>query len=58
MLVCIRKEVRIMDMDKFFELISSNADISDIPILYVLRVATVVFEIIGSGECKYELEDI
>jgi len=47
-----------MDMDKFFKLISNNEEIADIPIIYVLRVATVVFEIIGSGECKYELEDI
>ena len=47
-----------MDMDKFFKIITNNEDISDIPILYILRVATVVFEIINSGECKYELEDI
>jgi hypothetical protein len=47
-----------MDMDKFFELITNNEDIADIPLLYVLRVATEVFEIINSGECRYELEDI
>jgi len=47
-----------MDMDKFFKLITTDDSISDIPLIYVLRVATVVFEIIGSGECKYELEDI
>lgn len=58
MLIYFRKEVKSMDMDKFFELITNNEDISDIPILYVLRVATTVFEIIGSGECNYELEDI
>ena len=47
-----------MDMDKFFELITSHEEISDVPLLYILRVATAVFEIIGSGECRYELEDI
>ena len=47
-----------MDMDKFFELITNNNALSDVPLLYILRVATAVFEIISSGECKYELEDI
>ena len=47
-----------MDMDKFYKLLMSNEDIQDIPILFVMRVAMAVFEIINSGECKYELEDV
>jgi len=47
-----------MDMDKFYKMLTSDESISDIPLLYVLKVAVVVFEIINSGECSYELEDI
>ena len=47
-----------MDMDKFFELLINDDSIKDVPLMYVMQVALAVFEIINSGECKYELEDI
>ena len=37
-----------MDMDKFYKMLTSDESISDIPLLYVLKVAVVVFEIINS----------
>ena len=46
-----------MDMDKFYKAITNESSIRDIPILYVLRVAVVVFEIINSGECMYKNEE-
>lgn len=46
-----------MDMNKFYEAIMNEQSIRDIPILYVLRVALVVFEIINSGECMYKNEE-
>ena len=47
-----------MDMDKFYKLLMNNEDIKDIPILFVMRVAKAVFEILNSGDCSYKLEDI
>jgi hypothetical protein len=46
-----------MDMNKFYKAIMNEPSIRDIPILYVLRVAVVVFEIINSGECMYKNEE-
>ena len=47
-----------MDMDKFYKLITSDEDLKDIPLIYIMRVAIAVFEIINSGECFYELEEV
>ena len=47
-----------MDMDKFYKLITSDEDLRDIPLIYIMRVAIAVFEIINSGECFYELEEV
>lgn len=43
-----------MDMKKLCKLLFENEDIKNIPLEYVFRVASVVFEIINSGECFYE----
>jgi len=53
-----QKGVNIMDMDKFYKLLTNDEEIADIPILFIFRVAVKAFEIINSGECKYDLEDI
>ena len=47
-----------MDMDKFYKTLTNDEELSDVPLVFILRVAMKVFEIIGSGECKYDLEDI
>ena len=47
-----------MDMNKFYKAILNSPSIRDIPILHVLRVAIVVFEIINSGECFYKEEEL
>lgn len=47
-----------MDMNKFYELLTNDETLKDVPIVYILKVAIVVFEIINSGECMYKLEDI
>ena len=47
-----------MDMNKFYKLITSDEDLQDIPLIYIMRVAIAVFEIINSGECFYELEEV
>ena len=45
-----------MDMNTFYDLLTNNEFIRDIPLTYVLRTAIVVFEIINSGDCYYEEE--
>lgn len=47
-----------MDMDKFYKLITSDEDLKDIPIIYIMRITIAVFEIINSGECLYDLEEV
>ena len=47
-----------MDMDKFYKLLTNDEEIADIPILFIFRVAIKAFEILNSGECNYDLEDI
>ena len=47
-----------MDMDKFYKLITSDSELQDIPLTYIMRVAVAVFEIINSGECLYHLEEV
>ena len=47
-----------MDTDKFYKLITSDTELQDIPLIYIMRVAIAVFEIINSGECFYNLEEV
>lgn len=47
-----------MDMNKFYECLVNDDFVKDIPLSIVLRVAVVVFEIINSGKCFYELEEV
>lgn len=47
-----------MDMTKFYECLVKDESIKDIPIIYVLRIAAAILEIIDSGECMYEIEHI
>ena len=47
-----------MDMEKFYKLLTSNSNLQDIPLTYIMRVALAVFEIINSGECYYKLEEV
>lgn len=47
-----------MDMTKFYEHLVKDESIKDIPIIYVLRIAVVILEIIDSGECMHEIEHI
>lgn len=44
-----------MDMKKLCDMLTSNEDLKDIPIIYVFRVAFAIFEAINSGE--YYLTD-
>lgn len=43
-------------MRKLCKELFENDEIRDIPIEYVIKVVAVVFEIINSGECYYEVE--
>lgn len=45
-----------MDVNKLFEKVMSDHEISKIPILYVFIVMNCVLDAIGSGECFYETE--
>lgn len=45
-----------MDIEKLFNKLIEDENIKDIPVMYLLRVATVVFELINSGEFYYENE--
>lgn len=47
-----------MDMNEFYDKLIHEDKIKDIPLTYVLRIAIVILEIINSGECMHELEDI
>ena len=47
-----------MDMNRLFKALTSNEDIKDIPLTYVMRITIAVFEIINSGECFYSLEEV
>lgn len=46
-----------MNMKKFCDMLTSRADIKDIPLSHIFRVACAVFEIINSGECFYDSEE-
>lgn len=45
-------------MRKLCKLILENDDIKNIPLEYVVKVIAVVFEVINSGECFYEREEV
>ena len=45
-------------MKKLCKLILENENIKNIPLEYVFKVIAVVFEVIKSGECFYEREEI
>lgn len=45
-----------MDTNKLSELLIQSKDLQDIPVIYVLRVAISVIEIINSGACFKETE--
>ena len=45
-----------MDMKKLFNKIISDESIKDIPVMHVLRVVRIVFELINSGEFYFENE--
>lgn len=47
-----------MDMDKLFKALTSCEDIKDIPLTYIMRITVALFEIINSGECFYNLEEV
>lgn len=47
-----------MDTDKLFKALTSNEDLKDIPLTYIMRITIAVFEIINSGECFYQLEEV
>ena len=47
-----------MDMDKLYDILVNNEFINDIPLSYIVRVAVTVFEIINSGDCFYEIEEV
>ena len=42
-----------MDMRKFCDALLNDADIKDIPLVYVFRVVVSVFSLINSGEFYY-----
>ena len=43
-----------MDMEKLFNELVKDESIKDIPVMHILRVVTVVFELIDSGEFYFE----
>ena len=47
-----------MNMDELFELLTSDVELQDIPLLYIMRVTIAVFEILNSGKCFYKLEEV
>lgn len=47
-----------MDTNKLYKLLTSNADLQDIPLIYIMRITIAVFEIINSGECFYKIEEV
>ena len=47
-----------MDMRKLCEIITHREDLQDVPIIYIFRVAYAVFDVINSGACFWEREEI
>lgn len=45
-----------MDIKKLYEKVISNAEVKDIPLIYVLTVLNCVLEAIGTGDCFYPTE--
>ena len=46
-----------MDMKKLCDMLIQRDDLKDIPIIFVLRVACAVFEIIDSGDCYKDKQE-
>lgn len=47
-----------LDNKKLTEKLMKDESIKDIPAIYVLRVAVAVLEIIDSGECFFDREEV
>lgn len=47
-----------MDMKKLCEIITSRPDLHDIPLSHIFRVACAIFEVIDSGECFFDTEEL
>ena len=45
-----------MDIKKLYEKVIQSDEVHDIPMIHILRVLSVVMEVIGEGECFYENE--
>ena len=45
-----------MDVNKLAEILMTDADLADIPMIYVLRVAVSILEHINKGDCMREQE--
>lgn len=45
-----------MDIKKLYEKVIQSAEVHDIPLIHILTVLNVVFELIGDGECFYQNE--
>lgn len=52
------KEEATMDMKKLCEIITSKPELRDIPLTHIFRVAFAIFEVINSGECFYDTEEL
>ena len=45
-----------MNMEKFKELLFENKEIREIPLIYVFKVVSIVFDIINNGDVFYKEE--
>lgn len=45
-----------MDMNKFYRMLIDDERIKDIPMVFVLRMAIIILDIINSGECMTEID--
>ena len=45
-----------MDIKKLYEKVIQSEEVHDIPMIHILKVLSVVLEVIGEGECFYENE--
>lgn len=47
-----------MDTRKLCDLLLQEKTLDDIPVIYILRVACAVLELISRGECFYDREEV
>ena len=45
-----------MDMEKLFNELVKDESIKDIPVMHVIQIITVIFELINSGDFYFENE--